>query len=135
LSAQDKRKFLVEVRKFYYDDPYLCKYCPDQMMRRCIPDDEVSSVLNFFHNEACRGHFSMKKTAKILQCGLYWPSLFKDTDSYCRSCERCQKLGALSRCHMMPLTPIIVIEVFDRWGILHGAISTFFWLLLHSACC
>ena len=117
-SAQDKRKFLVEVRKFYYDDPYLYKYCPDQIMRRCIPDDEVSSVLNFFHNEACGGHFSMKKTAaKILQCGLYWPTLFKDTDRYCRSCERCQKLGALSRRHMMPLTPIFVIEVFDCWGI------------------
>ena len=40
-SAQDKRKFLVEVRNFYWDDPYLFKYCPDQIMRRCIPDDEI----------------------------------------------------------------------------------------------
>ena len=32
-SAQDKRKFLVEVRNFYWDDPYLFKYCLDQIMR------------------------------------------------------------------------------------------------------
>ncbi|XP_062103689.1 uncharacterized protein LOC133814789 [Humulus lupulus] len=40
-SSQDRRKFLVEVRNFYWDDPYLFKYCPDQIMRRCIPDDEI----------------------------------------------------------------------------------------------
>lgn len=117
-SAQDKRKFLVEVRNFYWDDPYLFKYCPDQIMRRCIPESEVSSVLNFCHSAACGGHFSMKKTAvKILQCGLYWPTLFKDTNNFCRSCERYQKLGALCRRNMMPLNPILVIEIFDCWGI------------------
>uniref|UniRef100_A0A2N9FSQ6 RNA-directed DNA polymerase n=1 Tax=Fagus sylvatica TaxID=28930 RepID=A0A2N9FSQ6_FAGSY len=27
-TAQDRRKFFVEVRNFYWDDPYLFKYCP-----------------------------------------------------------------------------------------------------------
>ncbi|XP_073290374.1 uncharacterized protein [Primulina huaijiensis] len=39
-SSQDKRKFLNEVKNFYWDDPYLFKYCPDQIFRRCIPDNE-----------------------------------------------------------------------------------------------
>ena len=56
----------------------------------------------------------MEKTAaKIFKCGLYWPNLFKDTDRFYHSCERCQKLGALTRRHMMPLNPILVIEIFD----------------------
>jgi hypothetical protein len=117
-STQDKRKFLVEVRNFYWDDPNLFKYCPDQIIRRCVPNDEVISVLKFCHSEACGGHFSIKKTAaKILQCGFYWPTLFKDTNNFCRSCERCQKLGAISRRNMMPLNPILVIEIFYCWGI------------------
>uniref|UniRef100_A0A2N9I7N6 RNA-directed DNA polymerase n=1 Tax=Fagus sylvatica TaxID=28930 RepID=A0A2N9I7N6_FAGSY len=117
-SAQDKRKFLVEVRNFYWDDPNLFKYCPDQIIRRCVPNDEITSVLNFCHSEACGGHFSIKKTAaKILQCGFYWPTLFKDTNDFCRTCERCQKLGAISRRNMMPLNPILIIEIFDCWGI------------------
>ena len=52
-STQDKRKFLNEVKNFYWDDPYLFKYCPDQIFRRCIPDNEVSSVIKFCHSEAC----------------------------------------------------------------------------------
>ncbi|KAL5827957.1 hypothetical protein ACOSQ3_019799 [Xanthoceras sorbifolium] len=126
--VSDKRKFLVEVRNFYWDDPYLYKYCPDQIMRRCIPETEITSVLTFCHSEACGGHFSIKKTAaKILQCGLYWPTLFKDTNVFCRSCDSCQKLGALSRRHMMPLNPILVIEIFDCWGIdFMGPFPSFF---------
>jgi hypothetical protein len=96
----------------------LFKYCLDQIIRRCVPNDEVISVLKFCHFEACGGHFSIKKTAaKILQCGFYWPTLFKDTNNFCRSCERCQKLGAISRRNMMPLNLILVIEIFDCWGI------------------
>ena len=58
----DKRKFLNEVKNFYWDDPYLFKYCPDQIFQRCIPDNEVSSVIKFCHSEACGGHFSSRKT-------------------------------------------------------------------------
>ena len=117
-SAQDKRKFLVKVHNFYWDDPYLFKYYPDQIMRRCILEDEVLSVLNFCHNDACGGYFSVKITAaKILQCDFYWPTLFKDTYEFCRSCVRCQRLGFLSRLHMMPLNSILVIEIFDYWEI------------------
>jgi hypothetical protein len=30
-STEDKGKFLKEVKKFYWDDPYLFEYCPDQI--------------------------------------------------------------------------------------------------------
>ena len=36
---------LVEVRSFYWDDPYLFNYYPDQMIRRCVINDESMSVL------------------------------------------------------------------------------------------
>ncbi|XP_052289053.1 uncharacterized protein LOC127899634 [Citrus sinensis] len=117
-NAQEKKKFFVEVKKFYWDDPYLFKFCPDQIFRRCIPDNEVSSVINFCHSEACGGHFSSRKTtAKILQCGFYWPTMFKDTYEFCKSCEKCQKLGSITKRNMMPLNPILEIEIFDCWGI------------------
>ena len=109
---------ICNVGNFYWGNSYLYKYCPDQIMRKSILETEVNSVLNFCHSEACGRHFSMKKTtAKILQCGLYWPTLFKDTNKFCRSCERCQNLSALTRRHMMPLNLILVIEIFNCWGI------------------
>ena len=33
-NAQDKKRFMVEVLNFFYDDPYLFKYCLDQIIRR-----------------------------------------------------------------------------------------------------
>ena len=71
-TSQQKKKFLADIKKYYIDDPYLFKYCPDQLMRRCVPNDEQIRILTFFHSEACGGHFSARKTAdKILQAGFY----------------------------------------------------------------
>ena len=77
-TSQQKRKFLVDIKKYYFDDPYLFKYCPDQMMRRCVSNDDQIGVLTFYHSEAYGGHFSTRKTAdKILQASFYWPTFFK----------------------------------------------------------
>ena len=35
----------------------------------------------------------------------------------CRECEKCQRLGKISHRHMMPLNSILVIDLFDVWGI------------------
>jgi hypothetical protein len=97
-STEDKRKFLSDVQKFYWDDTYLFKYCLDQIFQRCIPDNEVTSIIKLCHSGACGSHFSSKKTtAKILQCEFYWPTMFKDTHVLCKACENCQKSGFISK--------------------------------------
>ena len=117
-TSQQKRKFFVDIKKYYFDDPYLFKYCPDQLMRRCVSNEDQIGVLAFYHSEACGGHFSARKTAdKILQAGFYWPTLFKDCFDFCKTCARCQQLGGVTKRNMMPLTPILIIEIFDCWGL------------------
>ena len=37
-GRQDKFKFLAMVKYFFWDDPY--KYCPNQIIRRCIPEHD-----------------------------------------------------------------------------------------------
>ena len=54
---------------------------------------------------------------KVLQSGFYWPSLFKDAHSMCRECDKYQRLGKISRHHMMPLNSILVVKLFDVSGI------------------
>ncbi|RVW21553.1 putative mitochondrial protein [Vitis vinifera] len=54
---------------------------------------------------------------KVIQSGFWWPSLFKDAHSMCKGCDRCQRLGKLTRRNMMPLNPILIVDVFDVWGI------------------
>jgi hypothetical protein len=43
--------------------------------------------------------------------------LFKDSFKFCKACDRCQRLGTISRRDMMPLNPILIVEIFDVWGI------------------
>jgi len=82
------------VKNFCCDDPYLFKYCSNQIFQKSIPDNEVSGVIKFCHSELCKGHFSLKNTsAKILQCGFYWPTMYKDTHALCKTCENYQKVG------------------------------------------
>ncbi|XP_062151870.1 uncharacterized protein LOC133860246 [Alnus glutinosa] len=79
-GRQDKSRFMAIAKYFFWDNPYLFKYCPDQIIRRCIPEHDQSNVISFCHDHACGGHFSAKNTAaKILQCGFYWPTLFRDS--------------------------------------------------------
>ena len=46
-TSQQKKKFLTDIKKYYFDDPYLFKYCPDQIMRRCVANDEQIRILTF----------------------------------------------------------------------------------------
>ena len=117
-TSQQKRKFLVDIKKYYFDDPCLFKYCPDQLMRRCVSNDDQIGVLTFCHSEAYEGHFSARKTVdKILQVGFYWPTLFKDCFDFFKTYARCQQLGGVTKRNMRPLTPILIIEIFDYWGL------------------
>ncbi|CAM8986895.1 unnamed protein product [Rhodiola kirilowii] len=59
-------------RYYIWDDPYLWKIGSDQVVRKCVPDSEISSVLAFCHEHACGGHFGLKRTSrKILDSGFY----------------------------------------------------------------
>ena len=80
------------MNNFYWDEPYLFKYYPDQIFQRYISDNEVSSVIKLCHCEACESHFPSKKTtAKILQYG------FISKHVFCKACENCQKSGFISK--------------------------------------
>ncbi|CAM8978287.1 unnamed protein product [Rhodiola kirilowii] len=111
-------KLRHDVTFYLWDDPYLWKIRTDQMLRRCIPDNEIDSVISFCHEFACGGHFGPRKTArKILDSGFFWPSIFRDAYEKCRRCDKCQRVGNVSARNEMPQVPISVNDVFDIWGL------------------
>ncbi|RVX07868.1 Transposon Ty3-I Gag-Pol polyprotein [Vitis vinifera] len=117
-SAQDKRHFLAKIHAYYWEEPFFFKYCADQIIRKCVPEQEQSGIFSHCHDNACGGHFASQKTAmKVIQSGFWWPSLFKDAHSMCKACDRCQRLGKLTRRNMMPLNLILIVDIFDVWGI------------------
>ena len=83
-----------------------------------MPKEEQPGILSHCHENACGGHFASQKTArKVLQSEFHWLSLFKDAHTMCKECDKCQMLGKISHRHMMPLNSILVVDLFDVWGI------------------
>ncbi|RVW32443.1 Transposon Ty3-I Gag-Pol polyprotein [Vitis vinifera] len=78
---------------------------------------EQQGILSHCHENACGGHFASQKTAmKVLQSG-FLAITFQRCPHMCRSCDRCQRLGKLTRRNQMPMNPILIVDLFDVWGI------------------
>ena len=76
------------------------------------------SVLEACHSSPVGGHHSGIRTPnKILKYGYYCPTFHQDAHEFGKSCDRCQRDGGISRKQELPLNPILVIELFDVWGI------------------
>ncbi|KAI3714739.1 hypothetical protein L6452_21698 [Arctium lappa] len=117
-NKHQRKKLIFDSKKFLWDDPFLFKICADQVIRRCIPKEEVAYVLHHCHTGPCGGHFGGDRTAaKILQSGLYWPTLNNDAHNFAKSCNECQRSGNISQRNEMPLNGILEVELFDVWGI------------------
>ena len=60
------------------------------------------------------GHFGTSKTiSKVLQSGFWWPNIFRDVRKFVLICDRCQRMGNISKKHEMPLKGILEVELFD----------------------
>ena len=60
---------MADIKKYYFDDPYLFKYCPDQLMRRCVPNDDQIRILTFAIQKLAEG-ISLQGKQKIKFCKL-----------------------------------------------------------------
>ncbi|RVW63642.1 Retrovirus-related Pol polyprotein from transposon 297 [Vitis vinifera] len=77
-KAQDRKHFFAKIHAYYWEEPFLFKYCADQIIRKCVPEEEQQGILSHCHENACGGHFASQKTAmKVLQSGFTWPSFSK----------------------------------------------------------
>ena len=77
----------------------------------------MGSILNHCHTLSCEGHFEGQRTAtKVLQSGFYWPSLFKDAHQFVSTCDKCQRMGSISKQDEPPMRTILEVKLFDLWG-------------------
>ena len=89
-SYQQKKRFFTQLKHYYWEEPIMYKHCADQVIRRCIPDEEMESILNHCHTLACGGHFRGNRTTeKLLQSRFFWPTLFKDEHQFVSTCDKC----------------------------------------------
>ncbi|RDX72650.1 Retrovirus-related Pol polyprotein from transposon 17.6, partial [Mucuna pruriens] len=116
-SKYYKEKIQSDAKHYKWDDPYLWRCCNDCIIRRCILDSEIRSVLHFFHSAPRGSHYRSTRTAKKV-LGFYWSTIFRDSHQFVSTCEQCQKAGmTINHRNEMPQQPVLFCEIFDIWGI------------------
>ena len=104
-SYQQKKKFLAEVKHYFWEEPILYRH---------YVEEEMTNSLKHCHTLEYGGHFGAQHTAtKALQSCFYWPTMFKDAHAFVTACDRCQHTGNISRQNEMPLQNILEVELFD----------------------
>ena len=57
-KTQDKKHFVEKIHAYYWEEPFLFKYCVDQIIRKCVPEEQQKGILSHCHENACGGHFA-----------------------------------------------------------------------------
>nr|GFA75951.1 reverse transcriptase domain-containing protein [Tanacetum cinerariifolium] len=118
MTTQQKQKFFKDARHYFWDDIYLFRTCPDQIIRRCVAGKEAIDILNACHSGPTGGHYGANYTAKkVFDSGFYWPTIYKDAFELVKRCDSCQRQGKISQKDEMPQNFIQIYEIFDVWGI------------------
>jgi hypothetical protein len=117
-TSKEKKRIIKQSARYTWIDGDLFYTGYDLIIRRCVRQDEILEILKACHDEPCGGHFADKRTTyKILNLGYYWPSIFKDSKKYVRSCDSCQRMGKPLPTDEMPLKPQVHIEPFEKWAL------------------
>ncbi|XP_070045784.1 uncharacterized protein [Nicotiana tomentosiformis] len=89
-----------------------------EVISKLPPTTSELGILESCHSLPYGGQHGGARTAtKVLSCGFYWPTLYKDASELVKRCDECQRAGGISKKNEMPLTTILEIDIFDVWGI------------------
>ncbi|GJV92397.1 reverse transcriptase domain-containing protein [Tanacetum coccineum] len=117
MSSQQKKKFLKDVKHYFWDDPYLFRVCADQMIRRCVYGQEVIDILTACCNGPTGGHHGANYTAKkVFDSGFYSPTIYRYAYDLVTWCDACQRQGKISQKDEMPQN---AIQVMLKYGVTH----------------
>ena len=72
LTSQQRKKFPHDANRYLWDDPFLFRWCSDQVIHRCVLEEEFLYILQHCHSSPYGGYFGATGTAhKVLQSGFY----------------------------------------------------------------
>ncbi|GJY19511.1 reverse transcriptase domain-containing protein [Tanacetum coccineum] len=96
-TPEKRRRFFSQLKNYFWDEPYVFRLCPNNVMRRCVAGSKILEILAHCHSGPTRGHHSVWITGrKVYESGFFWPSIFKDAKDYVMRCDACQRLGNIS---------------------------------------
>ena len=118
LNREEKSVFQYKAAPYSLIKGILFKMGADEQLRKCLEKKDRKTVMRALHSGPSGGHFAAITTVNRIQsAGYWWPSLIWDVRSYVGSCDQCQRTGAPAFRNHWPLTPIVPLAPFEKWGI------------------
>jgi hypothetical protein len=75
-------------------------------------------VMRELHEGPSKGHFTIEITKRnILDTRYWWPTLYRDVNDYCISCDGCQRIGGSVIQSFAKLVTSLPKEPFMKWGL------------------
>jgi hypothetical protein len=118
LSREEKSVFQHRVAPYCMIREVLFRIGADEKLRRCLEPVHRKVVIRSLHDGPSGGHFASSTTVeRIRNAGYWWPHLNRDVRIFVRSCDPCQRTGNPAFRNHWPLTPIIPLAPFEKWGV------------------
>ncbi|RVW63866.1 Pol polyprotein [Vitis vinifera] len=111
-SSQDKKNFFAKVHAYYWEEPFLFKYCADQIIRKCVPEQEKHGILSHCMGMHVEATCHSKTAMRVLQSGFWWPSLFKDAHEVSKGCDKLHGTFPMSFSHSYIL---VGVDYVSKW--------------------
>ena len=84
---------------------------------KCLNHQEAEVSLREVHKGICGQHLGGRALVhKVVRLGFYWPDMMKDSMSYVKRCDMCQKFAPVVRQPPEMLTSISSPIPFAMWG-------------------
>jgi superfamily II DNA or RNA helicase len=95
LDTQKRRRLCLKSSRYVILGYFLFRRSDDGILIFCVNNEEAKKLLQETHGSLdfvihVGGHVSAKTIAfKIIKKGYYWPSIFRDSYKFSRSCDKC----------------------------------------------
>ncbi|GKB78204.1 reverse transcriptase domain-containing protein [Tanacetum coccineum] len=104
-------QMLIRLKRYFWDEPYLFKACPDGMIRICVHGLETQKILDECHHGPIGGHYGPSITAKkVFDAGFYWPTIFKEAQTM-----GIDFMGTFPKSHKFEYI-LVAIDYVSKWA-------------------
>jgi hypothetical protein len=98
MNFHQGRKFFNDLKHYFWDEPYLYRHGENDMIRRCVPEDEMLPILKVCHDSPYGAHHAgFRTTSKVLHSGFYWPTLLKNGCEFVKDRSACQLMSNIGK--------------------------------------
>ncbi|XP_073289287.1 uncharacterized protein [Primulina huaijiensis] len=128
-----KKKFFHEAKFYLWDDPYVFKRCADQMIRKCVAENEAGVILEHSHSSPYIGQFGASRTTAKVKlfyvCGIDFMGPFPPSfsQSYILLAvdyvSKCVEMIATSTNDARVAAKFVHRNIFTRFGTQRAIIS------------